>query len=324
MSRPAPRLIFVIPYFGSWPFWMPFFLESCRRNSDIDWLLFSDCGTPESLPPNVKVEPISFKGYCQLVSKQLGIQFDPPAAYKLCDIKPALGYIHAKHLDGYDFWAFGDLDVVYGDLRSYFTADRLSRYDLFSTHARRVSGHLCVIRNNPSSRELFMKVPNWQRRFSDHTHYAFDEQAFSRVFIKHKNFPKPLYKLAGKFNPLRRRSKFSELFSTPGGAVKWHDGTKNFPLNWYWRDGHLTNDLDGNRTYLYFHFAIWKRGEWSMLPEPDPAYVKMLAQEEAWQVDVTGFLALDHQPDLQQHAGAERHHHHDKRAATADTLAMAD
>ena len=105
---------------------MPFFLESCRRNTDIDWLLFSDCGIPETLPPNVTVETMTFSDYCALVSRRLNIDFAPAAAYKLCDIKPALGHIHADRLQGYDFWAFGDIDLVYGDLRSYFTPDRLA------------------------------------------------------------------------------------------------------------------------------------------------------------------------------------------------------
>src|SRR5471032_2033341 len=92
---PCPRILFLIPYFGQWPFWMPFFLESFRRNTDIDWLLFSDCGIPENLPPNVTVETMSFGDYCGLVSRRLNIDFAPDAAYKLCDIKPALGHIHA-------------------------------------------------------------------------------------------------------------------------------------------------------------------------------------------------------------------------------------
>lgn len=62
---------------------MPFFLESCRRNADIDWLLFSDCGTPPDLPPNVTVEAMTFGDYCELVSKRLGIEFAPgrPTSY---------------------------------------------------------------------------------------------------------------------------------------------------------------------------------------------------------------------------------------------------
>ncbi|TVT81566.1 DUF6625 family protein [Pseudomonas sp. H3(2019)] len=289
MNNPSSRILFLIPYFGRWPFWMPFFLESCRRNADIDWLLFSDCGRPQNLPDNVKIENIGFSEYCQLVSRRLNIDFSPDVAYKLCDIKPALGHIHADRLTGYDFWAFGDIDLVYGDLRRYFTAERLARFDLFSTHERRVSGHLCLIRNTARHRELFMRIKNWQTRFTDQKQYALDEGAFSRIFLWRKNFPKPLFNLVGKFNPWRRRSEFTEAFSTPGGHIKWHDGSDNVPQRWYWRDGCLTNDQDGERSFLYFHFYIWKRNEWSRMSEPDPEYVKGLAAKSAWVIDATGF-----------------------------------
>lgn len=111
------RICLLIPYFGRWPFWMPFFLRTCKRNADIDWLFFSDCGVPDDLPNNVRIIPISFADYCQLVSERLGISFKPDNPYKLCDIKPALGHIHADHLDGFDFWGFSDIDLIYGDLR---------------------------------------------------------------------------------------------------------------------------------------------------------------------------------------------------------------
>lgn len=289
VSKPNPRILFIIPYFGRWPFWMPFFLESCRHNADIDWLLFSDCGIPENLPDNVRVEIIDFKSYCQLVSDRLGIHFSPVAAYKLCDIKPALGFIHADRLDGYDFWAFGDIDLVYGDLRSYFTSERLARYDLFSTHERRVAGHLCLMRNSVRSRELFMRIKNWRKRFADQQQHALDEGAFSRIFLWRKNFPRPLFNLVGKFNPWRRRSEFTEAFSTPGGCIKWHDGSHGFPSRWLWHKGQLTNEQDGSRPFPYFHFMFWKRHEWSSLPAPDPETVKHLAAQSAWVIDASGF-----------------------------------
>lgn len=268
---------------------MPFFLESCRRNADIDWLLFSDCGVPENLPANVIVESITFDDYCRHVSERLNINFAPKAAYKLCDIKPALGYVHADRLEGYDFWAFGDLDLIYGNLREYFTAERLANHDLFSTHERRVAGHLCLIRNIAPAREVFMKITDWQARFTDQQHHALDEGAFSRIFMWRKNFPKPLFNLVGKFNPWRRRSEFTEAFSTPGGVIKWHDGTDDFPQQWYWKNGNLTNDRDGDRRFPYFHFVCWKRNEWSLVPEPTPEEVKALAGETSWAIDATGF-----------------------------------
>ncbi|MEB0044862.1 MULTISPECIES: DUF6625 family protein [unclassified Pseudomonas] len=294
MTNTCPRILFLIPFFGKWPFWMPFYLESCRRNPNIDWLLFSDCGVPENLPPNVTVEALSFSDYCALVSHRLNIDFQPTAAYKLCDIKPALGHIHADRLQGYDFWAFGDIDLVYGDLRHYFPSDRLAGFDLFSTHERRVAGHLCLMRNTARKREAFKQIKGWQQRFTDQEHHALDEGAFSRIFIWRKNFPKPLFNLLGKFNSWRRSSEFTEAFSTPGGCIKWHDGTDNFPCRWYWRDGFLSNDRDGDRQFPYFHFVCWKRNEWSRLPHPDPAEVKRIAAEPAWVIDATGF----HQGEL--------------------------
>ena len=285
----APSICFVIPYFGRWPFWMPLFLESCRSNPDIDWLLFSDCGEPIDLPDNVRIEPIEYASYCALVSKRLGILFAPENPYKLCDLKPALGYIHQDELTGYDFWAFGDLDLIYGRLRECFTAERLTHFDFFSTHARRVSGHLCLLRNTEKMRSLFMRMPRWQERLSDQAHHALDEGAFSRLFLWRKNFPRPLFNLVGRFNPLRRRSEFLEAFSTPDGCIPWFDGSFNFPRRWFWQSGSLTNDQDGNRQFPYFHFAIWKRGAWAQLPTPASEKIQALAKNRAWIVDEQGF-----------------------------------
>jgi hypothetical protein len=285
----APSICFVIPYFGKWPFWMPLFLESCRSNPDIDWLLFSDSDDLGSVPANVRIERIDYASYCSLVSTRLGINFAPENPYKLCDLKPSLGYIHQDELIGYDFWAFGDLDLIYGRLRGYFTAERLAHFDLFSTHARRVSGHMCLLRNTEKMRNLFMRIPRWQERLSDQDHHALDEGAFTRLFLWRKNFPKPLFNLVGWLNPLRRRSEFIEAFSTPDGCIPWSDGSFSFPKRWFWQAGSLTNELDGCRQFLYFHFAIWKRGAWSHLPTPEPEMMEVLAKKRAWVVDQQGF-----------------------------------
>ncbi|WP_313740327.1 DUF6625 family protein [Pseudomonas sp.] len=289
MQLPTPSILFIIPYFGQWPFWMPFFLESCRRNADIDWLLFSDCGVPDDLPSNVRIEPIDYRSYCRLVSRRLDIDFAPVNAYKLCDLKPALGYIHEQHLHGYNFWAFGDLDLVYGELRAYFTNQRLASRDFFSTHERRVAGHLCLIRNTACKRALFMRMPDWRQRFCDETHHALDEGAFSRLFLRHKNLPRPLFNLFGQLYPLRRRSEFVEAYSTPNGCIAWHDGRKTFPTRWYWNEGRLSNDLDGQRLFPYFHFACWKRNEWSKLSPPDAREVRRTAASPRWIITDRGF-----------------------------------
>lgn len=254
-----PSIVLLIPYFGRWPDWFDFFLHSCRFNSDIQWVFYTDCHVPESIPINVRFNTISFVEYKSFVSQRLGIDFQPDNAYKLCDLKPALGYIHEEDIQGFDYWGFSDIDLVYGNLREYFTAERLAKYDLLSTHNRRVSGHFCLMRNTEKMRNAFKLIKNWRQRLADNEHYALDEGAFSRIFIKHKNFPLPLFNFLAKFNPWRRNSEFVEAFTTPNAGVVWDDGSYNFPTAWYWNSGQLSNNIRTNNSYPYFHFLGWKK-----------------------------------------------------------------
>jgi hypothetical protein len=210
----------------------------------------------------------------------------------LCDIKPALGYIHADRLEGFDFWGFSDIDLIYGNLRAYFSAERLARFDLLSTHERRISGHLCLLRNSSRMREAFMQVPDWQRAFQQAEHLAFDEGAFSRLFIRRKNWPEGLRRLLDLFNPWRRRSEFVEAFSTPSARVPWLGGGFDFPTRWTWRQGRLTNERDGGREFPYFHFITWKGDFWPSCPagslvEPDDLIVK-----DTWSITAQGFRGV--------------------------------
>ena len=238
------------------------FLASCAKNQSVDFLLLGDCGRPDYLPANVKFEEVSFIDYKKRVARALGITFDPLVAYKLCDIKPMLGKIHEQDISDYDFWVFVDLDLVYGDLRAVYTEELLSKYDLISNHATRVSGHLCLIRNTQFMREVYQKVPGWQEKIESQKHVAFDEKAFSKLFVKHKNFPKILRRLFNVFYPLSRKSYFVENYTTPNGCITWRDGSSKFPKKWYWSNGSIKNDLDDETCYPYFHFAVWKKKYW--------------------------------------------------------------
>lgn len=253
------KIIFVIPYFGKLPFWMPYFLLSCKSNPSINWVIITDQKYGELIPDNVEIIYHSFDSYCQLVSKKLEITFKPTNPYKLCDIKPALAYIHDDLIKGYDFWAFGDLDLIYGDLRAYFTEAKLSKKSLFSTHATRISGHLCLIRNDSKLNTAFMKIKDWKLIFEDNRHYAFDEKNFSKLFIKHKNLPQPIRNFLKLFNPWLRLGDFKEAFTTPNGRIRWIDGSYNFPDEWYWKDGVISNNSNRGRIFPYFHFMVWKK-----------------------------------------------------------------
>ncbi|MFW9606407.1 MAG: DUF6625 family protein [Pseudomonas sp.] len=286
-------IVFIIPYFGRWPFWLPLFLKSCQLNPTVNWILYSDCGEPDLLPTNVRYVEITFSEYCENVSRRLQCDFSPQRAYKLCDVKPALGFIHEPDIQEFDFWGFSDLDLIYGDLRGYFNAERLTNFDFFSTHERRVSGHLCLMRNNEKMRLAFRKIPNFLQRLCDQKSHALDEGGFSRIFLWRKNWPAPFFKLAGFFNPWRRRALFEELYSTPNAGRPWIDGSRVFPKQWFWHAGVLNTDITGKRSFPYFHFYGWKKWHWNKEQYPSWAEMVELASRDCWRIDAEGFHALE-------------------------------
>ena len=257
-----PSIVLIIPYFGKWPAWFDLFLLTCRFNPTVEWLFYTDCGAPKRVPSNVNFKEISFLEYKRKVSQRLKINFNPDSAYKLCDIKPSLGYIHHEDIKDFDFWGFSDIDLIYGDLRKFYTEEKLAKYDLLSTHSRRVSGHFCLMRNNKKMREAFMLIKEWQIKYADSRHFALDEGAFSRIFLRHKNLPYLLFKSLNKLNSWHRKSEFIEQYTTPNAGLTWVDGSNNFPSEWYWDAGILTNCLTQEVEYPYFHFFGWKKDIW--------------------------------------------------------------
>ena len=191
------KLAFIVTYFGPFPPWIEYFLRSCELNSSITFFFYSDNATPKQLPANVHYTHCSFDQYIHRVSQQLEIDFCPTNSYKLCDIAPALGHIHKKELEGYDFWGECDIDLVWGDMRKFLTEPILHRYDTISSHGTRIAGHCLVMQNTEACCTRFMQVPGWKDCFEDPTHYTFDEKAFSDLHIRFKNHPRITHRLQG-------------------------------------------------------------------------------------------------------------------------------
>lgn len=233
----AHSIVILIAHFGRWPPWINFFAESCRRNPDIDWVIFSDCGPLENASPNITVVDTSFGDYKRKVARALDIDFDPEEPYKLCDIRPAFGVIHRDIVEGYDFFGFGDLDVIYGKLRKFYDTQLLSAFGAISSHPERVSGHLFVMRTDPALMTAFQQVENWQGLLSDRSHYGFDERHFADALKAHH----------------LEKCWFREAYSTPVATAD---------MRWYWKNGALTNEFYPHRGFAYLHFMHWRSSRW--------------------------------------------------------------
>lgn len=286
----TPRYIILVPYFGHWPFWMDFFLVSMSRNPAFQWRFYTDCGVPAGAPANAEFVECSFPDYCTRVSDALGIDFQPEGPYKLCDIKPAYGYIHRAEIAQYDYWGFGDIDVVWGDIKA-FISDEMRQHKLLSFHKRRVSGHLCLLQNDEFTREAFKQVAGWQDTFQQPGHTAFDEKDFSELFMRHKDWPDWLRSLVYFHNSYMRSASFNEAYSTSFGRVPWVDGGFNFPDRWLWRDGKLSCDKPGDRVYPYLHFIEWKK-LWAQRDERELVHGDLSRIAEGFEITVDGFRVL--------------------------------
>lgn len=275
------------PYFGRWPAWINFFVESCKWNPDVRWRIYTDCGEPENKADNIDFLPISFDDYKALVRERLNVAFDPIAPYKLCDIKPTLGVVHEQEIVGYPFFGYGDIDVIYGDISRFYGKKKLANLDVVSTHPERLSGHFAVLRNTSALRRAFERIPEYRAMLETPHLTGMDESGFSEIFL----------------NSTKERSLFVERYSTILCWRGWHDGTMNYPQRWFWRRGHLTNEGDSEREFLYLHFMRWQSPRWINDP-PQPGEASWVGREivhvdwrlacsEGFCISSAGFTSID-------------------------------
>lgn len=170
----------IIPYFGKWPAWMEYFLISCIKNPEIDWFFPNDCDELPFSADNLNHIPYSLSDFNRDASAVLNLEINIRHPYKICDFKPAYGLIFHELIKDYQFWGYGDLDLVYGDIRSFYTDSLLERADVFSNHPDFVAGHLCLLRNNEAILNLFRVSDGYKNAFTEEKYTGFDEQLKDR------------------------------------------------------------------------------------------------------------------------------------------------
>lgn len=211
---------------------------------------------------------MSFEDYIQLAREKAQIEFNPANAYKFCDLRPLFPIVHHEDIENYDFYGWTDLDILFGDIRSFYTDDLLSQYDVFSTHAVRVSGHLALFRNTLQNRNLYKKIYNWKLHLAHPYFVGIDEHgvtnALTMTFFDKLN-EKMNWSIDNFFTRWLKKRKTRKLYmveqyTTPFIVEPWIDGSLNSeqPNEWYYRDGVITNARDGSRNFIYLHFMNFK------------------------------------------------------------------
>lgn len=250
------RICVIVPYFGQWPRWFPVFLETCRHNSSIDWMFFTDLTPPAGAPSNVIFKPLTFEEFGRLAARQLNVQVNVTRPYKICDFKPTFGEIFREHLEDYDFWCYGDVDVYFGNVRHFLTEALLARYDVISCRAGFLAGEFTVLRNTTSTNRLFRESADFEKVFTSDKGYAFDEYGF----FKDRKIDSMTHIVLREAARGRLRLYWDDMLRTDRKI-------KGRPFRYFWKQGQLI-DTHTHEELLLYHFLDLKKEESFTAPQP--------------------------------------------------------
>ena len=168
------KIIIIFPYFGALPPQYKMWRASALCNPSIDFMFFTDADVEPA--NNIIVHKMLFSDFQQIVKKAFNFPIVLNRPYKLCEYKQAYGYILQDYIKSYDFWGFGDLDLVYGDIRAFLTDKVLEHKFLLGW------GHLTLIHNDEDSNTYFMQqaegYQNYKEAFSTPRITFFDEYGY--------------------------------------------------------------------------------------------------------------------------------------------------
>jgi len=166
-------------WYGTYPWYFSYFLDSCSYNPSVDFYIITDNeDVIYNQPWNVKIINKELNELMEAASQKLGFSVTINHPYKLNDFKPAYGFIFPELIAGYDFWGHSDLDIIYGNIRNFLTNDLLGTYDFISLRHDYTTGCFCLYRNNETLNTYFKRSKDYRMILSNPRHYCFDECGF--------------------------------------------------------------------------------------------------------------------------------------------------
>ena len=234
------KAVLILPYFGSFGPWFPLYLHSLASQRTLDLLLLSD-GTPPDLPANARHVPMTFDRLRELANERLGTPVRLHRMRNICDLRPAYGLVFEEFIRGYEYWAFGDEDVLYGDLDTMLAPHLDGTADLVvpgANHGK--SGHLTLVKNAPRTNQLAMNDPAYKGVLISREHWAYDETSW-RCGAEIRSFH-AIVKAGEERGELTVRRGLPRVVNVPR------------PGRWYLYDGRRLRE-DNGQELLYYHWG---------------------------------------------------------------------
>ncbi|MBQ7202772.1 MAG: hypothetical protein IJS03_02005 [Eubacterium sp.] len=256
-------IAYVIPYFGKLPKYIKLWLMTAGCNPTVDFLIFTDDKTEYDYPDNVKVTFMTFEDMQKKVQAVYDFDICLERPYKLCDFKPTYGEVFRKELVGYDFWGHCDMDLIWGDIRKYYTDEVLSKYERVGFR-----GHSNLYRNTPEVcaryRYHAKDCPSYKEVLSSDNNFAFDEPVMDAIY---KELGIPFYSKVDYANLSKYDYSFELTMQTE------EEQYKNKNQIFTFKDGHILRhyvykDTLYTEEVMYLHY--WCRPTTIKVKNYDP------------------------------------------------------
>lgn len=171
-----PAIEFILPFYGKWPVYMPLFLHSVKHNPMMVVHLITDIPKPDGLPENVHYHFLPLADLEKLVKEKTGYQFNIQGNLrKLCDLKPLLGHVFEDYLLGHVFWAWGDMDILFGRLHRFIKSYDLANYDVIAFRDDYINGCFTVMKNSDYCKKLYALSADVQKVADSDKYMSLDE-----------------------------------------------------------------------------------------------------------------------------------------------------
>lgn len=254
MKNKKHSIAMIICYIGNLPWYFDYFVHSCSFNLDIGfYIITNDKDYKKKLPKNVTVVYSTLEEINNLATERLGFQTHITDGYKLCDFKPAYGFVFSKLVEEYDFWGHGDLDIIYGNIRKFIDNKVLDNNDVIAVRDDFLTGYFLLFRNNDMCNQLFKKSRDYQKVLSDSKHYCFDETNFNFIdFERGIHYSKIKTEIESMTHVIKRCNELSEIRA----YFDFHviEGAYGKLL---WENGKLTYD-NGRFEAMLYHLILFK------------------------------------------------------------------
>jgi hypothetical protein len=239
---------------GVWPLEMPAFLISCKHNPTIDWKIVTNLEPPKDSPDNVQFIKVELEELFDRFRAKVGKDLPFTNLKKMGDVKATYGIIFDDIFEGYDYWGLCDMDIIWGDIRSFITEALLDEYDIISSREGWMSGHFTLYRNIPGVADICRHVPEFNSTF-DQTRYRSLDEVQLTGFLNRK-----ITKPDGSILKVRKKKIQHDAGETLPGQ-----SDPNSKELWKWKNGKVFRYFKNDGTKekepmetMYVHLIHWK------------------------------------------------------------------